>query len=164
MTVGPGPAPKAAKAAEEQLRRIAMAFPETREDHPWGHSAFKVKNKAFVFLGVSELGLSVSVKLPESRYEALELPFCEPTHYGLGKSGWVTASFGPHLTPPIELMRPWIEESYRAIAPRKLVGQLDGAPTAGASPPAKKRAAPAARARVAAAKKPASKPAGRRNR
>ena len=26
------------------LRKAALAYPETREDHPWGESAFKVKD------------------------------------------------------------------------------------------------------------------------
>ena len=69
-------------------------------------------------------GLFLSVKLPESSYSALGLPFTEPTGYGLGKSGWVSANFGLKETPPVELLQDWIEESYRAIAPKKLVAQL----------------------------------------
>ena len=33
----------------------------------------------------------MSTKLPSSDSVALELPFAEPAHYGLGRSGWVTA-------------------------------------------------------------------------
>jgi predicted DNA-binding protein (MmcQ/YjbR family) len=139
MTVGPGPASKASKAAEEELRSFALRFPLTREDHPWGHSAFKVKDKVFLFLGLDEKGLSLSVKLPESRFDALELPFCEPTHYGMGKHGWVTAAFGPHARPPLDMIKAWVTESFRAIAPKKVVAELDGAP------PAAKKAKPKAR-------------------
>ena len=109
---------------EDALRKHALSFPETHEEFPWGHRAIKVKNKTFVFLGADESGLSVSVKLPTSGGVALTLPFAEPTHYGLGRSGWVTASFGKKEKPPLDLLREWIEESYRAIAPKKLVASL----------------------------------------
>ncbi len=53
------------------------------------------------------------------------LPFTAPTNYGLGKSGWVTASFELDDRPPIDLLREWIEESYRAVAPKKLVSEME---------------------------------------
>lgn len=130
-----------AKACEKALRAYAMSFPGVREDFPWGHSAFKVKEKAFLFMGGSEDGeVGLSVKLPHSRLTALMLPFAKPTGYGLGKSGWVSASFGRDEDPPLPLLRQWIDESYRAIAPRKLVAQLaTGAPAAAPSRPRARR-------------------------
>ena len=88
----------------------------------------KVNGKVFVFLGLDpvpggEMGLSV--KLPASAEEALELPFTAPTGYGLGKSGWVTAKFGERDAPPIGILEAWIRESYSAIAPKKLVAELE---------------------------------------
>ena len=44
----------------------------------------------------------------------------EPTGYGLGRSGWVTARFGPGDDVPLDLIRRWLVESYRAVAPKKL--------------------------------------------
>jgi predicted DNA-binding protein (MmcQ/YjbR family) len=87
-----------------------------------------VRKKVFLFLGRSDGGLSLSVKLPDSALLALGLPFASPTGYGLGKSGWVTASFGPRARPPVDLLRRWVDESYRAVAPKKLVASLP-APT-----------------------------------
>jgi predicted DNA-binding protein (MmcQ/YjbR family) len=139
MTIsGKPPRGSQAEKAGEHVRGLALAYPGTREDFPWGHSAFKVGKKTFAFMGCDASGFSISVKLPESRHDALEMPFCEPTHYGLGKSGWVTASFGPHARPPLELIATWLGESYRAIAPKKLVAQLDGAPAKAASGRARK--------------------------
>jgi predicted DNA-binding protein (MmcQ/YjbR family) len=106
--------------AFEHVRRYALSFPETREDHPWGESAFKVRGKTFLFMGGGENELRLSVKLPQSREFALEYPFTEPTHYGLGKSGWVTASFGAATKPPLDVLEAWIAESYRAIAPKSV--------------------------------------------
>ena len=54
---------------------------------------------------------------------ALTLPWVEPTGYGLGKSGWVTArvTSGPF---EIDTMKGWIDQSYRAVAPKALVKGL----------------------------------------
>jgi predicted DNA-binding protein (MmcQ/YjbR family) len=106
------------------LRKLALGYPETREDHPWGHCTFKVRNKVFLFMDRDEGGLSLSLKLPQSREFALEYPFTEPTGYGLGKSGWVTASFGPKDKPPLDVLGFWLAESFRAIAPKKLLAGM----------------------------------------
>jgi len=106
--------------AEKTLRDFGMAFPEAHEDFPWGHRALKVKGKAFVFMSSDADGLSLSMKLPVSREFALDMAFTAPTGYGLGKSGWVTASFGPKDKPPLDYLKRWLAESYRAVAPKKL--------------------------------------------
>lgn len=117
---------KTLESLELELRDYAMTYPEATEDHPWGHRAIKVKGKSFVFLGGEKNAkeLSLSVKLPQSRDMAADLPFAEPTGYGLGKSGWVTARFEKVSDVPLDLLRSWIDESYRAIAPKKLVKNL----------------------------------------
>jgi predicted DNA-binding protein (MmcQ/YjbR family) len=119
--------------AEAALRAHALSYPEATEDFPWGERVMKVRGKVFVFLGRPEGGgLGLSVKLPGSATLALDLPFASPTGYGLGKSGWVTARFGPRTKPPLDLLKRWIDESYRAVAPRTLVARLggpDGAPS-----------------------------------
>lgn len=104
---------------EAILRKHALGYPETAEEFPWGERAFKVKGKTFVFMRADADRVSLSVKLPHSREAALRWPFTEPTHYGLGKSGWVTASFGAGAKAPVELLKSWIDESYRALAPKK---------------------------------------------
>jgi predicted DNA-binding protein (MmcQ/YjbR family) len=112
------------QTAELALRDIAMAYPEAHEDFPWGHRAIKVKGKAFVFMSGGDEQLALTTKLPASSEVALLLPYVSPTGYGLGKSGWVTATFGPQDEAPVEMLREWIDESFRAVAPKKLVAQL----------------------------------------
>lgn len=118
--------PSPFQSTEDAIREQALTYPEAHEDHPWGHSAFKVKKKIFVILGGTEEQLTVSVKLPSSGRLALALPFAAPTGYGLGKSGWVTATFAPTDRIPIDRLLEWVDESYRAIAPKKLIAALDG--------------------------------------
>lgn len=102
----------------------ALAYPETREDHPWGETAIKVKDKVFLFLGRGEK-VSFSVKLPLSREFALDFPFTEPTHYGLGKHGWVSVTLTKGDELPLEVMKKWIDESFAAVAPKSLVKGLE---------------------------------------
>jgi predicted DNA-binding protein (MmcQ/YjbR family) len=118
--------PKKVAAA---LRAFALKMPGAHEDFPWGERVVKVgpKGKVFVFLGRdSDDEVGMSVKLPASGGAALAEPFAEPTGYGLGKSGWVSLSFTKKDRVPVDLLARWIEESYRAVAPKKLVAQLDG--------------------------------------
>ena len=107
-------------AAFEALRTHGLSLPEAVEEFPWGHSALKVRRKTFVFLNKEEHELSLSVKLPVSRDFALIFDFAEPTGYGLGRSGWVTARFGAGEEIDLDLLKRWIAESYRAVAPKKL--------------------------------------------
>ena len=132
-----------AKTYEAEIRRHALAYPETREDHPWGETAIKVKEKAFVFMRYDKNGLSVGVKLPHSNRVALKHPFCEPTHYGMGKFGWVTAAFAPGDDVPMKLLKEWIDESFRAVAPKTLVKKMDAPASTAAKTKAKaKRSRP----------------------
>lgn len=116
--------------AEAALRAHAASYPETKEDFPWGESAFKVKGKVFLFMRAHSEGLGLSVKLPISNERALANSFAEPTGYGLGKSGWVSASFGPTERVPIDQIKAWIDESFRAVAPKKVLALLDGGASA----------------------------------
>jgi predicted DNA-binding protein (MmcQ/YjbR family) len=131
-------------AAVSELQKFGLAYPEAHTKSPWpGHLDLAVKDKTFAYLSVPGEPFKLSCKLPYSNVAALSLPFAEPTAYGLGKSGWVSAQFADDEAPPVEMFKSWIDESYRAIAPKKLVAQLD---EAGAAKPAAK---PAKRKKVA---------------
>jgi predicted DNA-binding protein (MmcQ/YjbR family) len=131
-----------ARRAELDLRDFALSFPETTEEFPWGHRTIKVKGKAFIFMSSENGGLSMSLKLPTSAQGVLMLPFASPTGYGLGKSGWVTAAFGEKDAVPVEWVRDWITESYRSVAPKRLLKELsvDAIETKKASKPNRRRA------------------------
>lgn len=120
-----------AAALVEELRSFALKLPEAYEDFPWGERAFKVRKKIFFFLMSNAEGrVRFGMKLPESNLDALAMPHAEPTHYGMGKYGWVTFDCPPGEEPPLGFIQDWIEESYSAIAPKKLAAQGRAAPDA----------------------------------
>lgn len=115
-------------AAIKALRDYGLKLPGAHLKSPWpGHKDLAVKDKTFAYLPVEGDPFSISCKLPRSAGVALMLPFCKPAAYGLGKSGWVSAS--PTVEQiNIEMFQQWIDESYRAQAPKTLVKQLDSVP------------------------------------
>ena len=122
------PATVTPKRALAALRKHALAYPEAVEDFPWGDRVIKVRGKIFVFLGAGQDGgFGISAKLPETHELALTLKYVTPTGYGLGKAGWVTAQLATGRRIPIDLFEDWIDESYRAIAPKSLVREVDPA-------------------------------------
>lgn len=126
----------------ENIRKLALTYPESYEESPWGDRVVKVKGKIFLFCGVWDKKLGISVKLPRSARQVLREPWAKPTPYGLGKSGWVSMSWERDGDVPLERVEAFIDESYRALAPKKLVAQLD-APAAKSAP--KSKAAPKAK-------------------
>ena len=118
------PALKGFRRGEALLRTHALGFPGAYEEFPWGERVIKVNKKIFLFLHGDAATLRVTTKLPLSYGAALLAPFAKPTGYNLGKSGWVTASFKAGEYPPYDVLQSWIDESYRAIAPKRLVAEL----------------------------------------
>ena len=107
-------------AAWKALMKFAAAKPGAWEDHPWGETTFKVGKKGFVFFGHRDYGYSLTCKLPDSSEAATTMfSWAEPTGYGLGNSGWVTARFETSQDVPVDLLREWIDESYTAVAPKR---------------------------------------------
>jgi predicted DNA-binding protein (MmcQ/YjbR family) len=105
------------------IREYALRLPGAYEDFPWGESVAKVNKKVFAFFGrAADEPRSLSVKLPASAAAVVARGLGTPTGYGLGKSGWVTLPLNDSVT--VHECLSWIEESYRAVAPKKLIAQL----------------------------------------
>lgn len=111
-------------AIQAELLGFALALPEAYEDRPWGETVVKVRGKIFLFWGDAPTALTFSLKLLRSHGYALSLPYAKPTGYGLGKSGWVSFHTGIDTTLEVPLVKEWIVESYRAVAPKKLAAQM----------------------------------------
>lgn len=117
----------------EILLAHALSLPEAWEDHPWGESVAKVGKKVFVFFGTpgGEEGTRLTVKLRDSHEEAMLMPWVTPARYGLERGGWVTAVAPDDA--PVAMLVGWIEESYRTVAPRRLVAALQAEGASAAS-------------------------------
>ena len=118
--------PSNSKSLVEDLRTWGLTLPGAHRKSPWpDHDDLAVKDKTFAYLPGKGQPFGLSVKLPYTGYEALQLPFAKPTAYGLGKSGWVSFNPSEGDVPDLDQLKAWVEESYRAQAPKRLVKELD---------------------------------------
>ncbi|HET8933704.1 MAG TPA: MmcQ/YjbR family DNA-binding protein [Polyangiales bacterium] len=160
-------------AAMTELRNFGLRYPGAHTKSPWpGHLDLAIKGKTFAFMSTDGEAFSLTCKLPDSGVAALMFPFASAAAYGLGKSGWVNAKFDHGDTPPpevIQVFKDWIDESYRATAPKKLIAAIASeAPAAAANSgkaaprkvakatKAKRKAAPRKAAKAAKAKRKAA--------
>ncbi|MER7925372.1 MmcQ/YjbR family DNA-binding protein [Streptomyces sp. NPDC096057] len=112
-----------------KVREFALGLPGAVEEFPWGESVAKAGGKVFVFLGVDDgshpPGMTVKLTDEAAHAHALTAPGAEPAGYGLGRAGWVRVPLAGQDVPAAELLCDWVEESYRAIAPKRLTAELD---------------------------------------
>ncbi|MBT2541297.1 MmcQ/YjbR family DNA-binding protein [Streptomyces sp. ISL-44] len=122
---------KAAVRKWEAVREFARGLPEAVEEYPWGPEdcVVKVNKKIFVFLGNADgpqpPGLSVKLKDEALHGHAMAAPGAEPSGYGLGRSGWVSVPLGEKGAPSALVLCEWVEESYRTVALKRHVKELD---------------------------------------
>lgn len=128
----------------QALRKIALRYPEAEEGIACKGtavecSAFKARNKTFLFVGAAE----VRLKLQQSLAEATKLAVKEPGRYQVGFLGWIKATLNHGESPPPGLFERWIDESYRLIVHKHLVAMLPecDVPTTGSPKAAKKKPA-----------------------
>src|SRR5262249_28540006 len=105
------------------------------------HEVVRVGKKVFLWLSAEDGGCFFGVRLPSSIDAALTLPGIEPMAYGMAKWGWINATFKKGEAVPVELIGKWLDESFRTVAPKKLVKQLDGPEPAAAKKPSNVRRA-----------------------
>src|SRR6266550_3003817 len=103
----------------QRIRELALSFPETYEDWPWGHPVFKVgDNKMFAAMSDGEVSVTLTMKLtPEEREIALHFPHVSVARY-VGRYGWVTTEVSDEET--LESALEWLRESYWLKAPANL--------------------------------------------
>ena len=116
-----------AKKVAAAIRAFAVGLPGAWEDTPWeGDPVAKAGKKIFVFMGSADPDRpGIAVKLPDSKEQALSLECATPTGYGLGRAGWVSIDLAGGDRPSADVLCDWVEESYRAVAPKKLIAELD---------------------------------------
>src|SRR5262245_7717938 len=155
----------------DRLLSIVNSLPGAYEDRPWGSVHCKVAGKIFVGWGRhddGDMGLGFKTDKELQAMLVASDPRFKIAAY-VGKHGWVDMRLGKK--PNWAEVENFVVESYRMIAPKKLVKEPDarapGAPAAAAKParttkaakaiakPAKK-AAPAAKKAAPPAKKAAT--------
>ena len=128
----------------DAARAFALSLPAAEEDFPWDDVVIKVRTKPgvprwrkfgegvhgpmFLWLGKRDAGnAAASVKLNLSYDAAMAIAGATPTTLsGLGQWGWLTVALS---RVEVDLLEDWIEESYRTVAPWRIVGGLDARPT-----------------------------------
>lgn len=110
------------KSLLPRIRKIALALPEAEEIETWGHPTFRVASKIFAGFGDDDGRPSLGIKVGKP---AMELFLKDPRFIRapyVGQHGWV------HLF--LDKDVDWnevanlIQDSYRQIAPRRLVKAL----------------------------------------
>ncbi len=108
------------------LQAFASEYPEVSESPSCVNRSFKARKKGFLFLGEKDDGtLRLMVKLDEGIPSAEHVASEHPGEWKVAGPGWITGNFTDESAPPLETMQAWIDESYRLLAPKTLVRQLD---------------------------------------
>ena len=110
---------------QDELESFALSMPEAWFDTPWDESRVsKVRKQIFAFYGDQDTP-SIGVKLVDSLDHARSLPGATEMTYGLGQHGWTNILITGLEEDDVDLLHDLMEESYRLIAPKSLIRQLD---------------------------------------
>ena len=108
----------------ERLRSICLALPEAEERETWGEPTMRVRDKIFAFPREHQVTFKAD---PDERLVLLADPrFFLPPYVG-GK-GWVglrLQGLGEATKADWDEVRELVVTSYRLIAPKRLVAQLE---------------------------------------
>ena len=107
-----------------ELRRVALAFPESAEVEAWGRPTFRAGKKIFaVFSEFTEGQLSVVFKPDEAERPALvdDRRFFKPPYWG--PSGWLALDFTARDVDWQEVSE-LLESSYRQVALKRMLAKL----------------------------------------
>src|SRR3954454_23020920 len=103
-------------ARAERVRALALSFPQTYEDAPWGFPVFKVgTNTLFAWMTQEQGRVDVTVKLTAEEREIAELlPWVRRASHA-GRYGWITVEVTDDDTLAATLE--WVRESDWLKAP-----------------------------------------------
>jgi predicted DNA-binding protein (MmcQ/YjbR family) len=109
----------------KDVRRVALALPESVEVEAWGRPTFRAGKKMFaMFVHHDGHGLSISFKPDPGERPALadDPRFYAPPY--LGPSGWLSLDF---TVAPVDWaeVAELLESSYRQVALKRMLKALD---------------------------------------
>jgi predicted DNA-binding protein (MmcQ/YjbR family) len=113
----------------DRLRSICLILPEAMEAEAFGAPTFQIRTKNFVMTHRAERGPSAWFKAaPGMQDQFIER---DPDRYFappyLGPKGWIATWLESAPEPDWDDIEELTIASYRLIAPKRLVAQLDGA-------------------------------------
>lgn len=88
----------------EAIRAVALGLPEAEEGTSCVNRAFRAGGKNFAFLGEKDDECGLRLKLAD---------------------GWTMLRFAPDAAPPIAELEAMVVESFRLLAPKRIVRLLD---------------------------------------
>jgi hypothetical protein len=106
----------------EAFRRLALSLPEAHEKETWGEATFRVRDKIFATLGPDgvDAGLKASLEAQAALVNSAPEVF-SIAHY-TGRYGWIGVKLA---RVDDDELRELVIESWRLIAPKKLVAAFD---------------------------------------
>ncbi len=116
----------------DELRDICAGLPETTEGKPFGAPCFQVRRKNYAMTHRDRQDRpGVWVKGAPGQQEALVAAFPERYYRPpyLGGKGWIGCWLDDAALPDWDEIEDLIVESYRLVAPKRLVKQMDAEST-----------------------------------
>ncbi len=118
----------------ERVQQICLSLPDTKLTMTWGHPHFRVKEKIFCGFGERDgkpvIGFKAGMDLADV---LVQRPGFRRAPY-VGHRGWVQMDLDSGED--WDEVRGFITESFRLIAPKRILAKLDGPP---ARKPARKK-------------------------
>ena len=109
----------------DAIRAHAMTHPEAEEGSSCVNRAFKAGGKNFAFLGEKEDQVRLRLKLDASIADLEKRAKNDPERWQIGKGGWTLLIFPADDAPKEAELQRWVTESFRLLAPKKIVALLD---------------------------------------
>ena len=101
------------------MRERACAYPDVDAGTACTQSSFKVRKKAFFFVGEQGGRFKAMFKLDASRDQAFARAAEAPDDTQIGSGVWVTARFSADKPLPKRVWTKWLDESYALTASPK---------------------------------------------
>lgn len=96
----------------ETIKAKALEYQNVEEGQSCSQSAFKVRGKAFLYIGMQGGRGKAMFKLKSSKEEALVLAQENPDDFQVGSTSWVTARFTDEDPIATDVWQKWLQESY----------------------------------------------------
>ncbi len=110
-----------------RLRTICLSFPEATESEAWGDPTWRVRDKIFAMQKGNYAGGRPSLWVKSTNDMQQELLATDRKRYFVppyvGHKGWVGICMDGRIA--WKRVEELIDASYRAIAPKRLVAELD---------------------------------------